>query len=157
MKTLMLLSAAGMIAAAPALAHGHDETGDALQIYAAMAKLEANMAEAAGAVMAGAMAGTDGDIRTEALEDFNSDVSQIESYVTSLRAASLNDAQTQALDMFESEWTPIAKAGEELLKSDEADIQQAAFAWWESLDGLDDLIDDQLEAILKDQGIEPST
>lgn len=157
MKTLMLLSAAGMIAAAPVLAEGHSAHSDAMQIYAGMAKLEANMAEAAGAVMAGAMAGDNTDIRAEALEDFNSDVSQIKGYVSALRDASLNDAQTQALDTFESEWTPIAEAGEKLLQSDAADIKEAAFEWWESLDGLDDLIDDQLEAILKDQGIEVSS
>lgn len=129
MKSLAILSAAGMIAAASVLAGTDDSKSDPLQIYAGMAKLEANMAEAAGAVMISTMAGGDAEIRTEALEDFNSDAGQIENYVETLRAAPLNAEQSQALESFVSQWDPIARAGRDLLGSDDADIQQAAFEW----------------------------
>ena len=157
MKGLAIMTADGMIAAAPVLAGTEASNSAPLHIYACMAKLEANMAEAAGAVMIGAMAGGNAEIRTEAREDFNSDAGQIENYVATLRATPLNGEQTQALESFVSQWEPIAEAGRNLLASEDDDIQQAAFEWWQSLDGLDDLIDDQLEAILEAQGIELSS
>lgn len=127
---------------------------DTLQIYAAMAKLEANKAEAAGAVILAAAAQGDEEILAEAREDYQSDLGQIQEYIAFLQEAPLSETQATAIASFVEQWEPVAAAGTELLNQDDDTIRNEAYAWWESLDGLDDLVDDQLEAILADAGAE---
>lgn len=147
MKRLLQATAVATIAlTGPAFA---EVSTDTLKIYAAMAKLEANMAEAAGAVMLAAAARGDAEIIEEAREDYASDLAQIDAYIALLQSTDLNKAQSAAVTALVEQWGPIAAEGTTILEHDDGVITEAAFAWWQSLDGLDDVVDDQLEAILE--------
>lgn len=136
--------------AIPALAESAIQPSDTLQIYAAMAKLEANKAEAAGAVMLAAAPDVSEEVAEEAREDFASDAAQIEEYFAILDKLPLTDEQAAALGTFKDGWREAVTTASAILESGD---RQAAFDWWESLDGLDDVIDDQLEEILEDNGV----
>lgn len=148
--TSRALAASALLALAATAAAAHEEdavTPATLKAYAAMAKLEANKAEAAGAVLLGVATGGSG----EAAEDFRSDADQIAGYIAALKAMDLTEAQADAIAAFDAQWTEAAARGRDLMDSDDATLADAV-AWWESLDGLDDLVDDQMEDILAAHG-----
>lgn len=133
----------------------HALTKETLAAYAAMSKLEANKAEAAGAVMLAAIPNLPDETRREAAEDYASDLRQMEAYITALRGMDLTDGQSAAVDSFASQWGGLSATGTTLIAeaADSAAYHERVFDWWESLDELDDLIDDALEGILEENGI----
>lgn len=128
---------------------------DTLKAYAAMAKLEANKAEAAGAVMLSAIPDLSDERRAEAQEDYTSDLEQIAGYIEALKAMDLAEGPAAAVEEFARKWQAASEAGADLLTrvEDTPEYHEEVFTWWESLDGLDDLVDDQLEAILEANGV----
>jgi hypothetical protein len=139
------------------LVAGHAVAADAdtLRLYAALAKLEANKAEAAGALLLAAMPGHSDEIYAEAAEDWASDSAQIASYVSAIRELDLTDGQREAVERFATGWAEAAAAGDPLVAGyrDDAAYRAQVFDWWESLDDLDDLVDDVLEDILEAEGV----
>lgn len=150
MKTLAL--AAALSAAASAAPAADAQT---LRLYAALAKLEANKAEAAGAVLLAAMPGHSDAVYDEALEDWESDVAQIEGYIEALADMEMTAEQRANVDAFAEGWRAAVEAGTPLIEDyeDSQDYRDRVFAWWESLDGLDDLVDDMMEEMLEAEGV----
>ena len=130
-------------------------SAETLQIYGGMAKLEANKAEAAGAVMKAAAFHDDPAVLEEAAEDFASDRDQLAGYIEALGALNLSDSQRAALDAFAEGWNTAAEEGAALIEaaSMESDYRARLATWWESLDDLDDTLDDALEEILEAEGV----
>lgn len=144
--------AAGLAAlSTPALA----ASAETLQIYGGMAKLEANKAEAAGAVMKAAAFHDDAEVLEEAAEDFASDSDQLMGYVDALRALDLTGDQRAALDAFAEGWERASTEGAALIEAASMDPAYRArlSAWWEGLDDLDETIDEALEDILEAEGV----
>ena len=152
--TKSIAFAALLIAPTGLWADGH--AGDTLAIYAAMSKLEANKAEAAGAVMLAAIPDLPEEVRAEAAEDYAGDLAQIDAYIEALRGMNLTDAQAGSVDAFATQWGTVSAEGTALIGApeDTAEYHQRVFAWWERLDGLADLLDAALEVILDENGIE---
>lgn len=151
-----LLAAACLSSVASlALAESHSLTADTLAAYAAMSKLEANKAEAAGAVMLAAIPDLPDDVREEAAEDYASDLAQMDGYIEALNGMGLTEDQSAALNSFAEQWGAVSAEGTTLIAqaADTPEFHARVFAWWESLDDLDDLIDDALEEILEANGI----
>lgn len=150
MKTLALATALAL--AAPVVQAGDADT---LRLYAALAKLEANKAEAAGAMLLAAMPDHSDEIYDEAVEDFESDAAQIAAYVEMVLDMDLTADQRAAVGRFGAGWAAAAEAARPLLAGyqDSPAYRARVFAWWESLDGLDDEIDDLLDDTLEDAGV----
>ena len=152
MKTLALAAALSLAGGSAALA----ADSETLRLYAALAKLEANKAEAAGAVLLAAMPNHSDEVYEEAVEDFVSDSAQIAEYVETILAMDITDDQRAAVAAFGEGWAEAAEAARPLLAGyeDSAEYRARVFDWWESLDGLDDSVDDLLEDILEAEGID---
>lgn len=138
-----------------AFADDHMLNKEVFAAYAAMSKLEANKAEAAGAVMLAAIPGLPDNVRSEAAEDYAGDLDQMAGYISTLRDMDLTEEQSDALDAFSKQWESASAEGTTLITEveDTEEYRKQVFAWWESLDDLDDLIDDVLEGILETNGI----
>lgn len=151
MRTLAF--AVALAALGPAAGQAAD--AQTLRLYAALAKLEANKAEAAGALLLAAMPGHSDEVYEEAREDWESDAAQIEDYLEAISDMDLSPAQRDAVDAFAAGWREAVEAGNPLVAGyeDSQDYRDRVFAWWESLDGLDDTVDDLLEAILEEHGV----
>jgi membrane protein YqaA with SNARE-associated domain len=161
LPTLLAATALAATMSAPsagAAEHGDMKKGDMMKVYAAMAKLEANMAEAAGAVMMAAAGAGDERMQGEAAADFQSDLGQIDAYVIALEGMELTDSQQKALDTFKSEWGDLVNVGRALIENadDSSAYRERVAEWWQSLDSVDDAIDAELEAILEEQGVSVS-
>jgi hypothetical protein len=115
-----------------------------------MAKLEANVAEAGGAVILAAASGGDDAIRGEAMADFQSDAGQIDHYVTALEGMDLSKGERETLDSFKTQWRGLSARGRALIENaDGSDmIREQALEWWQSLDSIDNTLDAQLKATL---------
>lgn len=159
-KSAAATAIAAVLAAPAALAEEHgggdkamNEGARALKTYAAMAKLEANVAEASGAVMLAAASAGNETVRAEAMKDFQSDAGQIDKYVTALEDMDLSGDRKEALDTFKSEWRGLSNTGRALIENadDSSIYREKAFEWWQNLDAVDDTLDEQLEAILDEQ------
>lgn len=136
---------------APALA---SEALSDLQIYGILSKLEANKAEAAGALLKHAFAAEGSPERAEAAEDFTTDAAAIEAYLELLEGQALPEDTAEELDEFKAAWAKAMAGAAELQKvSVEANgIAQArarSYEWWESLDEADDAIDEALDGFLE--------
>jgi hypothetical protein len=151
MKTIALSLAASLALGGAALA----ADAETLRLYAALAKLEANKAEAAGAVLLAAMPNHSDEAFEEAVEDFESDSAQIAAYVDAILDMDVTDEQRAAVEQFGAGWAEAAEAARPLLSGyeDSESYRSRVFDWWESLDGLDDAVDDMLEDILEAEGI----
>ncbi len=151
------LAAAGVLAGAT-FAHAHEDgvPSETLAAYAAMSKLEANKAEAAGAVMLAAIPDLPASVREEAAEDYASDLAQMNGYIEALQGMELDAGQADAIAQFATLWGEASAEGAQLIEAatNTPEFHARAFDWWESLDGLDDLIDDALEEILEVHGVE---
>lgn len=136
-------------------ADNHGPSRETLAAYAAMSKLEANKAEAAGAVMLAAIPDLPAEVREEAEADFASDVAQIDSYIAVLREMELDPEHATSIERFATAWATASSAGADLIEAaeDTAEYRQSVFAWWEGLDELDDLIDNTLEELLEANGV----
>jgi hypothetical protein len=152
MKIAVAAALASALVAAPLAADDH---ADPLAVYGAMAKLEANKAEAAGAVLKAAAFHDMPEVLEEAAEDFESDHAQLMAYIALLQGMEISSAQRQAVDAFEAGWTEVAATGATLIAeaSGDAAFRTRVVEWWESLDDLDDVIDDALEELLEEKGI----
>jgi hypothetical protein len=150
MKSLLVAAALALGAQAAQAA-----TPDTLRLYAALAKLEANKAEAAGALLLAAMPDHSDAVYAEAVEDFESDSDAIAEYVEAILEMDITDAQRSAVEAFGAGWAEAAEAARPILAGyeDSAAYREMVFDWWESLDGLDDAVDDMLEDILEENGI----
>jgi len=127
------------------------EAATPMAVYAAMAKLEANVAEAGGAVMLAAASGGADAVRGEAMADFQSDAGQIDHYVTALEGMDLSRGERETLDTFKAQWRESAPLGRALIENaDGSDmVREQALEWWQSLDTLDATLDAQLKATLE--------
>lgn len=154
MKTLLSRAAALALLAAPAAAQ-ESVSAETLTLYAAMSKLEANKAEAAGALLLAAMPGHSDAVYEEAREDWESDGEQLEGYIAAIREMDLADDQRAAIDAFAEGWAEAVETGTPLVENfeDSAAYRARVFDWWESLDELDDAIDDALEDLLARHGV----
>lgn len=142
------LVATGILSAGASVAHD----SSALAVYAGFAKLNENIAEAAGAVMFGTHADAGEALRAEAIEDFRGDLAQLDGYIAKLRGMPLNPSQRSALESVAKDWAAAADAAEKLIDGKTA-TPDAVSAWWESLDDIDDTVDDVLDAILRSENI----
>lgn len=151
MKTLLPGAVALALLAAPAAA----QDAEALKLYAMLSKLEANKAEAAGALLLAAMPGHSDEVYEEAREDWEADAAQIGDYIAEIRKLDLTADQREAVDAFAEGWAEAEAAGTPLVEGyeDSAAYRQRVFDWWEDLDGLDETIDDTLEELLADYGV----
>jgi hypothetical protein len=140
--------ASGLLASGAA----HAQQANALEVYAAFAKLNENIAEAAGAVMLGTHPNASEELRAEAIEDFRGDLTQLDAYIAGLKGMSLNASQREAVAFVERDWARRVDAAEELIGNRTATPAQVA-EWWESLDAIDDVVDDVLDEILRDENV----
>lgn len=171
-KSLLTLALAGSLGVSGAVLAstgsnmtGGDMTGGAgmnvdsqftldLQIYAAFAKLEANIAEAGGALALRALR-TDEASRAELAEDYQDDIETIEDYVELLESFELTDEQRSALEAFRAAWEPVAAEGARLIAEEGDDLEvsrQEVSAWWDTTRDIDDTIDDALDGLLEVYG-----
>jgi hypothetical protein len=151
MKLGLASALAAMLGANAALA----ADAQTLRLYAALAKLEANKAETAGALLLAAIPGHSDEVYAEALEDWESDVAQIQGYIDALGEMEMTDAQRAGVDEFAAGWAVAVETGTPIIENyeDTPEYRARVFAWWESLDGLDDAVDDMMEDILKEHGV----
>ncbi|MFN3613843.1 MAG: hypothetical protein ACK4WC_04710 [Rubrimonas sp.] len=137
----------GMTAAQPAQSQ-EPVTSETLMIYAAFAKLEANIQETALVIgLTGLLTDDMAAEREEMALEFENDLAQVERYLDILRGADISDDQRAVLARFEEKWGPIAAKGRELLQeqADTPEYRQRALNFWRMIDAVDDLIDDKLE------------
>jgi 23S rRNA A2030 N6-methylase RlmJ len=146
------IHAVALAAATLFAAQAQAQTANPLEIYAGFAKLNENIAEAAGAVMLGTHPDADEALRAEAISDFRGDLTQLDGYVAGLRALPLSPDQRRAIDFVAREWAKAADAAEDLIGNRTATPAEVA-EWWESLDEIDDTVDDVLEDILRDENV----
>lgn len=146
---------ATVVAAVLGMSAAAASDAETLRLYAALAKLEANKAEAAGALLLAAMPDHSDKIYEEAVEDWESDAAQIAGYLELLDGMEMTEEQRESLRTFADGWAAAVEAGTPLLKGyeDTPEYRQRVFAWWESLDGLDDAVDDMMEDILEAHGV----
>lgn len=150
MRTLIAAaSATALFAGAAAQA----ETASKLEIYAAFAKVNENIAEAVGAVLLATNPTATAEIRSEAVSDWRGDLTQLDGYFSALEGMPLTGEQRAALATVRTEWARAADQAEEVLANPSAHDAEALSAWWESLDEIDDAVDDVLEAMLEEEGV----
>ncbi len=124
-----------------------------LKTYALIAKLEANVAEAASAVpLAVALAG-DAKAVASAKKDFAKDKAQLESHLATLRTMRLSQEQTKELAKFEANWAELSLWGENILLTPVLS-EPTLLAWWKAMHGLEETIDLMLEAMLLSEDIQ---
>jgi hypothetical protein len=144
----------GMTAAQPAQSQ-EPVTSEVLMIYAAFAKLEANIQESALVIELSAVLSDDmTDERAQMVEEYENDLAQIDRYLDILKNADITDSQRDVIARFEEKWAPIAAKGRELLQvqADTPEYRQRAFNYWQMIDAVDDLIDDKLEEMRERHG-----
>ncbi len=121
-----------------------------LPVFAAMAKIEANVFEVAKAVYAAAIPGISEEVRTAAAAELTEDKGQIDFYVAQLQGMTLTDDQKAAVTTFGEQWPAIMAEAESLVATPEdSDAYRARLATlWGQVDALDEVVDGQLEAIM---------
>ncbi len=123
-----------------------------LAVYAAMSKLEANAAEAAGGLVMVVLNGGQGDYA----EAYAEDVTTFYDYLRTIEA--LDPSKAETVDQLRDVWGPIEDDGEDIIAEVQggataADLTDRVNSFWESLDGLDDTLDDALESLLADNNL----
>lgn len=137
----------GMTAAQPAQSQ-EPVTSEVLMIYAAFAKLEANIQESALVIELSAVLSDDMTAeREQMVNEYERDLAQIDRYLDILKNANISDDQRAVIARFEEKWAPISTEGRELLQvqADTPEYRRRAFEYWQKIDAVDDLIDDKLE------------
>ncbi|QBF30980.1 hypothetical protein [Thalassococcus sp. S3] len=124
---------------------------ETLNVYAGFGKLEAHMAKAAGALMVAATPDLPELIASDAREEFSSEAAQVERHVLELNEMTLTKSQDMALVAFSEAWALALTEADTILTEGDASVERI-WAWWESLNALDELIDGQLSAMLGDDG-----
>jgi hypothetical protein len=124
-----------------------------LQIYAAFAKLEANIAEASAAAILSVLR-SDSEARALLAREYYDDVLSIEQYVRLIESYELTGEQQEAIEAFKEVWTPLAEEGNALVASSEdADaLVSDTFDWWNRVQDVDDTVDIALDALLETYG-----
>jgi hypothetical protein len=129
-------------------------TVETLKTYAAFAKIEANVVEAAKNVAVAAAMPGDNPVSEEAAEEYAEDVEAIAFYVAELRKLPLSADDAAALDFFEADWAAFEAEGRAIIEdaTDGAILGSRLTAWWEKVEALDELTDARLSAILAAEG-----
>jgi hypothetical protein len=152
LKTSTTCIALACLAVFPATAFADDAK---LPVFAAMAKIEANVFEVAKAVFAAAVPGIAEDVRTSATSEIAEDKGQIEFYIGQLQGMELTDDQKAAVAAFGEQWPAIMAEAESLVATPEdSDAYRGRLATiWGQFDAMDEVIDSQLEAIMTEAGL----
>jgi len=157
-KTLRAAAAACALALAvqPAAPRAAEPvTPETLMIYAAFAKLEANIQETSLLVALSAVLSDDqAEERARLAREYESDVEKVARYVAVLRGAGITEAQRAVLDEFEAKWEPITVKGRSLLveQANTDEYRRKTYNYWLMIDAVDDLIDDKLEEMRERHG-----
>lgn len=148
MKRNALLVTLTGLAILPAAVFAQSE--DDLGIYAALAKLEANIGEMSGKIAFHVLNGGEGNYA----EEYGEDVSAVYGYLRALERLELNQAQMTQVERFREQWGPVEDEGEEIIAaiasgSTADELLGQLNAWYESVDELDAFTDSNLEDILE--------
>ncbi len=122
----------------------------ALQVYAAFAKLEANVVEAGGALAIVALYGDDLPGREEFVDEYTTDVETVNRYVGFLEGQELGERGTQILQAFTEQWATMSETGDAIVAAEAGTGQEQILEWWEGSEAIDDLVDEEMEALLAD-------
>lgn len=135
-----------------ALSTAHAQSGSDLQVYAAFAKLEANVVESASALAMLAL-GSDLENREEFVEEFEEDAEAIASYVSFLEGEELGERGTEILGEFSNLWAQMEEAGNAIVAAEGGTMQAEMLEWWENAEAVDELVDEELEMLLSDNDV----
>lgn len=144
----MYAAATGLLFSGLALAQDDSD----LAVYAAMSKLEANAAEAAGGLAMAVLNGGAGDYA----EAYAEDVTTFYGYLRTIEA--LDPSQADIVGQLRDVWGPIEDDGEDIIAEVQAgataaDLTDRVNTFWDSLDQLDDTLDDALESVLESNNL----
>lgn len=151
-----LSAIAGVSMLAFGAGHALAQANEDLAAYAALAKIEANLAEVGASVGMGMVVADNNEMLQQVQKEFEGDSKSIEAYVEELRGMKLAEDQKAALDKFEQEWKQLSQTAENLLSQGDITDEQRkqAFQWYQAMDKLDDEVDQQLLNILKKNNIQ---
>lgn len=156
-RTSLILSLGLLTAIATSGARADDDelakfSNPAMQNYAALAKIESNLGEAASQVYLHAALPAKHEAREDLAKGFQSDVKTIEANIVRIDAAKLTGKAADDFAAFKTGWGKAKGLSEALLSaSAEAPADPAALiAHAKAYDDLDDSIDDALEAVAED-------
>lgn len=155
MLTTGLLASLGFCGAAVALTgteqHNPIQGGDStFQNYAAFAKLESNISEAALNVFTHSVASA--DMRAKFVEDYKDDLESIRVYTGQLDGLKLTGDAADALKEFKTGWSAYTKKAQELLDKGDKVTSAELVAFYEMANDLDDGVDEALEKLQDQMG-----
>jgi hypothetical protein len=154
-----VLTSLGFCSAAVALTgteqHNPIQGGDSnFQAYAAFAKLESNISEAALNVFAHSVASA--DMRAKLVEDYKDDLESIRVYTGQLDGLKPTGAAADALKEFKAGWSTYTKKAQELLDKGDKATPAELVAFYEMANDLDDVVDEALEELQDKVGKVPT-
>lgn len=148
MKRNVFLAALATVAILPTTALAQSEND--LGIYAAFAKLEANIGEMSGKIAFYVLSVGEGNYAKE----YSEDVSAVYGYLRALERLELGEEQQAQVSAFREQWGPVEDEGEEIIAAVDSggtadELLDRLNTWYGSIDELDEFTDDNLEAILE--------